>query len=114
MPRLLAVEVELIVGNFKESQDGLTLSIKNAAEDESVAVTQTVKTPDCEYVLFLFPESGIEVKPGDLHWIRLSGGTTFGWEYVVGGYATGEATFNSQPLLNKTRSTFLFRTFGSD
>lgn len=114
MPRLLAVEVELILGNFKESQDDLTLSIKNVAGDELVAVTQTVKSPDCEDVLFSFSESGIEVKPGDLYWIRLSGGTTFGWKYVVGGYATGEATFNGKPLLNKTRSTFLFRTFGSD
>jgi hypothetical protein len=113
-PRLVAVEVELIVGNVGESQDDLTLSVKNAAGDELVSVTQVVKTPDCEHLLFLFPEGGVEVTPGDLYRIRLSGGTTFGWKYVVGGYPKGEATFNGKPLLSKARSTFLFRTFGSD
>ena len=114
MPRLSAVEVELIVGNVGKSEDDLTLSIKNAAGDELVSLTQTVKTPDCEYVLFLFPDGGIEVMPGDVYRIRLSGGTTFGWKYVVGGYPKGEATFNGKPLLRQARSTFLFRTFGSD
>jgi hypothetical protein len=114
VPRLLAVEVELIVGNVGEPQDDLTLSIKNAAGAELMSVTQTVKTPDCEHVLFLFPEGGIEVRRDDLYRIRLSGGTTFGWKYIVGGYPKGEATFNSKPLLRQARSTFLFRTFGSD
>lgn len=113
-PRLVAVEVELIVGNVGESYDDLTLSIKNTAGDELVSVTQTVKTPDCEHVLFLFPEGGVEVTAGDLYRIRLSGGTTFGWKYIVGGYPKGEATFNGKPLLRQARSTFLFRTFGSD
>ena len=113
-PRLVAAEVELVVGNVGESQDDLTLSIKGAAGDELVSVTQTVKTPDCERVLFLFPEGGVEVTPGNLYQIRLSGGTTFGWKYVVGGYPKGEATFNGKPLLCQARSTFLFRTFGSD
>ena len=44
--------------------------------------------------------------------LRLTGGATFGWKYVVGGYEHGEATFNGKPLLAQTRSTFLFRTFG--
>jgi len=79
-----------------------------------VWVTQTVKTADYEHVRFLFPDGGIEVTPGDLYRIRLSGGTMFGWKYVVGGYPRGEATFNSKPLLRQARSTFLFRTFGSD
>jgi len=112
--RLSAVEVELIVGNVEKSEDDLTLSIKNTAGDELVSVTQTVKSPDCEHVLFLFPEPGIEVTPGDLYRIRLVGGTTFGWKYVVGGYPKGEATFNGKPLLRQARSTFLFRTFGSE
>src|SRR5262245_3100913 len=56
MPRLLAVEVELIVGNDGESQDDLTLSVKNAEGDELVSVTQVVKTADCEHMLFVFPE----------------------------------------------------------
>jgi len=114
VPRLSAVEVELVVGNVGESQDDLTLSVKNAAGDELVAVTQIVKTRDCEHVLFLLPEGGTEVTPGDLYWIRVSGGSTFGWKYVAGGYPKGEATFNGKPLLRQARSTFLFRTFGSD
>jgi len=111
VPRLLAVEVELTVGNVGKSQDDLTLSIKNAEGEELVSVTQVVKTADCEHVLFLFSENGIEVTPGDLYWIRLGGGTTFGWKYVVGGYPEGEATANGKPLLPNARSTFLFRTF---
>ena len=114
VPRLLAVEVELVVGNAGEPQDDLTLSVKNSAGDELVSVTQTVKTQDSGHVLFLLPEGGIEVTPGDLYRIRLSGGTTFGWKYVVGGYPNGAATFNGKPLLRQGRSTFLFRTFGSE
>jgi hypothetical protein len=38
----------------------------------------------------------------------------FGWKYVVGGYENGAATFNGKPLLKQARSTFLFRTFGTD
>jgi hypothetical protein len=45
--------------------------------------------------------------------MKLSGGTTFGWKYVVGGYEKGDATFNGKPLLADARSTFLFRTFGA-
>jgi len=114
VPQLSAVEVELVVGNVGESQDDLTLSVKNAAGDELVAVTQIVKTADCEHVLFLLPEGGTEVTPGDLYRIKMSGGSTFGWKYVAGGYPKGEATFNGKPLLRQARSTFLFRTFGSD
>jgi hypothetical protein len=44
--------------------------------------------------------------------LKLSGGTTFGWKYVVAGYEKGAATFNGKPLLPGARSTFLFRTFG--
>lgn len=113
-PRLVAVEVELIVGNVGESHDDLTLTVKTPEGDELISVTQTVKTPDCEHVLFLFPDGGVEVTPNNLYRIRLSGETTFGWKYVVGGYPKGEATFNGKPLLRQARSTFLFRTFGSD
>jgi hypothetical protein len=46
--------------------------------------------------------------------MRLSGGTTFGWEYVLGGYEKGAPTFNGRPPLPNARSTFLFRTFGTN
>lgn len=114
LPRLSAVEVELVVGNPKASEDELTLSIMNAQGDELVSTTQIVHTAECEHAVFSVPEGGIEVTPGETYRIRLSGGILFGWKYVVGGYPKGAATFNGKPLLGKTRSTFLFRTFGSE
>jgi len=114
MPRLRAVEVELVVGNQGPPDDDLTLSILNSEGTELVSITRIVRPADCEQVKFLLPEAGIEVVPGESYRIRLSGGTMFGWKYVVGGYPKGAATFNGKPLLAKTRSTFLFRTFGSD
>lgn len=62
------------------------------------------------HVRFAF--GGLEVSPGKVYSIRLSGGTVFGWKYVVGGYKKGSASFNGRPLLRDARSTFLFRTFG--
>jgi len=41
-----------------------------------------------------------------------SGGATFGWKYVVGGYENGSASYG-QTLLREARSTFLFPTFGT-
>jgi hypothetical protein len=115
MPRLMAAEVELLVGNGKEgSEDDLTLSIMNAAGDQLVSITQIVQTSDCEQSVFVLPESGIEVTPGETYRIKLSGGSVFGRKYVVGGYPKGAATFNGKPLPKKARSTFLFRTFGSE
>ena len=114
MPRLLAVEVELLVGNDNAAKDELTLSIFDASGNEVASATQLVRTSDCEHALFVLPEGGVQVDPGNSYRIRLRGGTTFGWKYVMGGYPKGEATFNGKPLLPKARSTFLFRTFGSE
>src|SRR5205823_4855119 len=61
---------------------------------------------------FDFPNGGLEVTPGDLYSIRLRGGMTFGWKYVLYGYQRGSAWFNGRPLGN-ARSSFLFRTFGT-
>jgi hypothetical protein len=114
MSRLLAVEVELVVGNQNTPDDDLTLSILNSKGTALVSITRIVRAADCEHVKFLLPEAGIEVMPGDSYRIKLSGGTMFGWKYIVGGYPKGAATFNGKPLLAKTRSTFLFRTFGPE
>src|SRR5216684_2869264 len=76
-------------------------------------VSKTVPVADCGHVLFVFPNGGLRVSPGQVYSIRLSGGSVFGWKYVVGGYASGAASFNGRPLLPNTRSTFLFRTFGA-
>lgn len=114
MPRLLGVEVELVVGNANASQDDLTLTVVDNQGNELASITQEVKTSHCEHTIFVLPEDGIDVTPAETYWIRLKGGIIFGWKYVVGGYPKGEATFNGKPLLPKARSTFLFRTFGAD
>jgi hypothetical protein len=113
LPRLVAVEVELVVGNPGTPEDELTLTMLDATGQGLAAVTQNVQSRNCDRVTFIMPKSGIELSPGQIYRMKLSGGSTFGWKYVVGGYANGEATFNGKPLLVDARSTFLFRTFGT-
>jgi hypothetical protein len=114
VPRLLGVEVELIVGNPGPSEDELTLTVLDSKGRTLAVVTQPVETSGCEHTMFIFPKDEIQVTPGETYWLRLKGGTLFGWKYVVGGYEKGAATFNGKPLLKQARSTFLFRTFGAD
>jgi hypothetical protein len=113
LPRLEAVEVELVVGNAGASEALLTLSILDADGRELSVVTQNVQTKRCDRVLFAIPNGGLEVHPGQSYRIKLSGDATFGWKYVAGGYEFGAATFNGMPLLADARSAFLFQTFGS-
>lgn len=113
LPKMVGVEVELVVGNPGPPDDTLTMVLLDAGERSVAVVSKTVPTADCEHVLFVFPNGGAEVSPGQLYSLRLSGGTTFGWKYVVGGYEKGSASFNGKPLLREARSTFLFRTFGA-
>jgi len=112
LSRLLAVEVELVVGNAGAEEDQLTLTVMDWSGQTLAVVSRSVKTADSDPVLFLIPKGGVEVTPGQTCRLKLSGGTTFGWKYVVGGYQNGAATFNGKPLLPQARSTFLFRTFG--
>lgn len=114
LPRLLGVEVELVVGNPGPPEDELTLSVLDEKGRTLAVVTQPVETSGCDHTMFILPKNGIEVTPGETYWLRLKGGTVFGWKYVVGGYEKGAATFNGRPLLKQARSTFLFRTFGAD
>ena len=113
-PKLTAVEVELVVGNPDTGKDELTLTVLDKSGNALVSVTQTVLESDCEHTLFRMPDKGIDVTPGESYWIRLSGGPTFGWKYIVGGYAKGEATFNGKALLEEAKSSFLFRTFSCE
>lgn len=113
-PKLVGVEVELIVGNPDTGEDELTLAILDKSGQPIASVTQTVRESDCEQTLFLMPDGGVDVTPGDSYRIKLSGGTTFGWKYVVGGYPKGGATFNGKRLLPNAKSSFLFRTFSAD
>jgi hypothetical protein len=109
--RLVGVEVELVVGNAGAAEDELTLTVRDATGQTLAAVTENVQTADCDHVMFVIPKGGIEVIPGQSYRLKLSGGITFGWKYVEGGYEKGAATFNGNPLLPHQRSTFLFRTF---
>ncbi|HKV76710.1 MAG TPA: hypothetical protein VJP02_01130 [Candidatus Sulfotelmatobacter sp.] len=112
VPRLLGVEVELVVGNPGNPGDQLTLTILDESGQVLAAVTREVRADDCQRVIFAMPKRGAELSPGEKYWIRLTGGPTFGWKYIVGGYESGEARFNQEPLLAQARSTFLFRTYG--
>ena len=113
VPKLTGVEVELVVGNADTTEDELTLSVLNANGRPLTAVTKRVSTANCDRAVFVIPNGGLKVTPGQTYRLKLSGGTTFGWKYVVGGYTNGAAWFNGKPLLRDTRSTFLFRTFGA-
>jgi hypothetical protein len=113
LPKLHAVEVELVVGNPGPREDELTLTLLDAQDHTLAVVAQNVATENPDHVLFNLPAGGVPVSPGELYRIRLSGGPTFGWKYIVGGYAHGAATFNGKPLLAQARSTFLFRTFAA-
>jgi hypothetical protein len=114
MPRLLAIDVGLVVANDGPLDDELTLTVMDTTGEVVAVVTEVVQASDCDRVMFTIPKDGIDVTPGQTYRIRLTGGTRLGWKYVVGGYEKGAATFNGKPLLPKARSTFLFRTFGTD
>ena len=114
LPRLLAVEVELVVGNPGPTEDELTLTVMDSSGQVLGSAMRTVPVSNCAHTMFVFPKEGIEVTPGQTYRLKLSGGITFGWKYVVGGYQKGAAIFNGKPLLSQARSTFLFETFGSE
>jgi hypothetical protein len=114
MPKLMAVEVELVVGNPGPPEDELTLTVLDSTGQELASVTQLVPASDCEHTMFMISKDGIDVQPGQTYRIKLTGGILFGWKYVVGGYKKGAATFNGKPLLPGARSTFLFQTFGAE
>jgi len=114
LPILLGVEVELVLANPGEKDDELTLTVMDLKGQALAVVTQTVRALGYEHTLFVIPKDGIDVTPGQTYRLMLTGGTLFGWKYVVGGYEKGAATFNGEPLLPKARSTFLFQTFGGE
>ncbi len=113
LPRLTRVEVELVLTNPGPHDGEVTMFLENAGGEVLADVSKTVPVADCGHVLFVFPNGGLRVSLGQVYSIRLSGGSVFGWKYVVGGYASGAASFSGRPLLPDTRSTFLFRTFGA-
>jgi len=114
LPRLTAVEVELVEANPGSASAEVTMTLLTAGGEPQAVVAKTVPVDACRHVLFILPYGGLRVSPGQLYGIELSGGGgLFGWKYVLGGYAYGAASFNGKPLLQDARSTFLFRTFGA-
>lgn len=114
LPRLTGVEVELVVANPGPESAEITMMVLNSEGVGLALVSKRVSVGDRAHVLFILPRGGLAVSPGKTYSIKLSGGDgLFGWKYVVGGYAKGDAWFNSKPLLKDARSTFLFRTFGT-
>ena len=114
LPRLISVEVGLVVANPGPPDEEITLSLLNPKGEVLAVVSKTVSIEDCGQVRFLFPNGGAQVSPGRLYSIRLKGDSLFGWKYVVGGYKNGEALFNAKPVLQDGHSSFLFRTFGAN
>ena len=80
LPRLLGVEVELIVGNSGETEDALTLTIVDAKDQALAVVTQKVQAANPGHVMFVMPTGGVELSPGQVYRLRLTGGATFGWK----------------------------------
>ena len=113
MPKLAAVEVNLAVANPGPEEEEVTLRVLNAAGEVIATVSRSVPVSESSHALFVFPEGGLAVTPGEVHSIRVSGEYLFGWKCMVGGYENGEASFNGRPLLPDARSTFLFTTFGT-
>lgn len=114
MPKLTGVEVQLVVANPGPEEEEVTLRLLNASGEVLATVSRTVPAAECCRVLFVFPGAGLDVTPGEVYSIAPRAESLFGWKYVAGGYATGEASFNGRSLLPQARSTFLFRTFGAD
>jgi hypothetical protein len=112
MPKLTAVGVNLAVANPGPEEGEVTLHVLNAAGEIIATVSRSVPVSE-GHALFVFPEGGLAVTPGEVYSIRVSGGHLSGWKYVVGGYENGEASFNGRPLLPDVRSTFLFTPFGA-
>src|SRR5579864_3651699 len=114
LPRLTGVEVEMMVANPGPKSADLNLTVMDKEGIALAVVSKTVLLDDCTHVLFVLPRGGLAVSPGQAYSIGLSGvDSPLGWKYVVGGYPSGDASFNGQPLLQNARSTFLFRTFGA-
>jgi hypothetical protein len=114
LPRLSGVEVEMALANPGPKSADLNLTVTDKEGVTLAVVSKTIPLDDCSHVLFILPRGGLAVSPGQVYSIGLSSvGSPLGWKYVVGGYPSGDASFNGQPLLRDAHSTFLFRTFGN-
>jgi hypothetical protein len=113
LPRLSGVEVQLVTARPGVQDEEVSMSVADADGGTLALESKRVLAGECDHVLFVFPQGGLRVSPGKTYRIGVSS-TVFGWKYIEGGYASGDALLNDRPLLPDTRSTFLFRTFGTD
>jgi hypothetical protein len=113
LPRLSGVEVQLVTATPGVQDGDVSMSVADAEGQTLALESKHVPVSECDHVVFVFPHGGLRVSPGKIYRIGVSS-SVFGWKYVEGGYASGDALFNEKPLLANTRSTFLFRTFGTD
>jgi hypothetical protein len=113
LPRLTAVEVELVVANPGPPND-VTMTLLDEGGRVLRVVTKPVPVADSGRVLFVLANDGLKVTPGKVYSIQVDGDSVFGWKYVAGGYENGAALLNGKPLSRNRRSTFLFRTFGAN
>ena len=74
LPKLLRVEVELVVGNPGETEDELTLTILDAKAQMLAVVTQQVQSSTSDHVMFVMPKGEVELSPGQIYRLRLTGG----------------------------------------
>src|SRR5690348_937940 len=74
LPKLAAVDVQLVLANPGPPDDRLTLALFDSEEHAIGIVSKTVLASNCEHVLFIFPDGGANVAPGQLYTLRLSGG----------------------------------------
>ena len=112
LPRLTALEVELVVANPGPSQAEVTLDVMDESGTILRSVSKSITVAECEHVRFVLAKGGLKVSPGKTYSIRLNDSMLFGWKYVVGGYKGGTAWFNNKALAGG-RGEFLFRTLGA-
>jgi len=66
LPKLMGVEVALVVRNAGAAKDQLTLTVLDATGKTVVVVTENVQTADCDHVMFVIPKGGLEITPGTI------------------------------------------------
>jgi len=88
LPFLMAIDVDLVLGNPGPAADRVSLSVYDAAGNEIASTSRDVPTAGVDRVRFEFPHQ-VAVTMGQTYAIRVSSHTTFGWKYVVGGYERG-------------------------
>ena len=110
--KLANVEVKL-VGINSTPDHAVTLTLLNTNGQPMAIAEKPLVDGDPGWVSFLFANGGVDVTPGEVYGIEVSGGNRFGWKYAESGYRKGEALFNGRPILKGAHASFLFKTFGS-